>query len=306
MNLLSDLTMLKEMTARASALVALAIARDSHLTDDAVALVHAKGFSRYVKADDILASDDDAVALIPLASAFVALVDHESVLGKLAGAHHIPLAGLGRLQVGTVTTETAAEGAEKSIAQIGFTVGGWPKKVVAQIVVSDEAARALGAAVQAGLMQVLVSACAEATDGELITTLMAGGATTATTPGDLFAAVSNGSPRRPFLLGGFGALGALAPGVIRDLQALGVVVIPVAAASGSLIALDAAGLLVADDGARVSTARHATMDIDFGLRTPVTTNLWSNNLVCLRAERYLKLALRSGAAAWMSTGTPSS
>jgi hypothetical protein len=78
--------------------------------------------------------------------------------------------------------------------------------------------------------------------------------------------------RRPATLVGAGRPAVIAsvdtllqlPGLVRDLAALNIPVIPTPAASGVIIAVDVAGLLL--DGARieVATARHANLTLTDG------------------------------------------
>ena len=94
---------------------------------------------------------------------------------------------------------------------------------------------------------------------------------------------------------------------MRDLAALNIPVIPTPAASGVIIAVDVAGLLL--DGARIeiATARHANLTLTDGAGgSPAgqVVNLWSRNLIALRAERFIQVAARDGAIAWASTGSP--
>ena len=77
---------------------------------------------------------------------------------------------------------------------------------------------------------------------------------------------------------------------------------PKAASPG--IALDATGLMIGDEGAVVETARHVSMVLDDPVSTTLVS-LWQRNLVCIRAERYLQIALRADAVAFASAaGSP--
>ena len=133
----------------------------------------------------------------------------------------------------------------------------------------------------------------------MLTALATGTLVGTVTPAALLAAISNGAPRRPFLIGGYDTLLALDAGTVRDLAALNLGVLPSGAAAGQLFAVDAAGVLVEDGGIIVQTARDATMTIN-----GTATNLWAANLACVRAERLLRISVRAGAAAYTAAGSP--
>jgi len=301
----SDLTQQKEMAARATARLAFALSSDSFLADDVRADFTRRGFGRYLKAaTDPILSTDANVLLQPLDTAFVGLVDARSALGRLLqlGAISMPLNGAARLQLGTVDASEVAESALKPVAaKIDFALSGPPQKCAASIVASAEALRSFSPDVQSGLRDVLVAACARAVDRLLVTALTASPASSSTAIGDLFASLS--SAASPVLIGGVDALLGLPPGTANDLQALGVTTIATPAATGTLIAVDAAGVLVADGGIELATAQHADIVLDDGQAPPssTVTNLWQMNLIALRAERFLRIAVRSGASAWAAT-----
>jgi hypothetical protein len=299
----------KEQEMRASGLVGWALASDSFLSDDAIETFKRRGFSRYLPSHltkasvDIVSTADTAIALMPLGTAFLGLVDAESVLGRLEGAVRLPYSVTGaRLQVGTVTAVAVDEGAVRPAMALAFDTTGPPTKVEAQIVLSAEALRSFDPESQSGITRVLVSAVAAAVDRELVAVLTSA-APMAGTIGDLFAAVSGGQPSRPYLLAGYDMLFSLSAGTLRDLETLGVRVLPTPAAAGVFIALDASGLLIQDAGVEVQTARHATMTLDDGCGGGAVVSLWQNDLSCPRAEWLVRFTTRAGVVAW-SGGTP--
>lgn len=289
----------KEAEQRATALTSWTIASDSYISDDAVRRFRASGFGRYVKTGDVLTSDETGVSLLPLTAAFVGLTDAESLIGQLTGALHLPLGSAARLQAGSLAAVVVGENETKPIQSIAFDVVGQPVKLVGQVVISVEAYRSLNAEAQSGIRSVLVSAVSEASDAALLTALSGGTLVGTATPAALLAAISNGAPRKPFIVGGYDMLLTLDAGTIRDLQALGVGVLASGAATGQLFAVDAAGLLVEDGGISVQVARDASMTINGTL-----TNLWQANLACLRAERLVRLTVRAGASAYTGGGSP--
>jgi hypothetical protein len=310
MQTLSSVTNVLEMQHKATARIAWAVSTDSWTTDDPIAAMRERGHGRYLPtafgtkaAVSPITTADAAVALMPLDTAFLGLVDAESVLGKLDGAVRLPLMAAARLQVGEVHAAVVSEADIKPVMRLDFDTIAPPTKAEAQIVISSEALRNFDPATQDGIRAVLVSAVAAAVDRELVT-MLTGSAPTAGTVEDLLAAVSGGQPRKPYLLGGFDMLLALPAGTLRDLRDLAIGVVPTPAAQGALIMVDVSGLLIQDAGVEVAVARHASLAMDDGGGGGPTVNLWQSNLSCLRAERMFRLALRAGAAAWASVGTP--
>jgi hypothetical protein len=306
-NTLEDQTRSYERSQRAGARVAWALGCDTSLSIDPVATMREKGFSRYMKAGDVTTAGDVGVALAPLNAAFLAQVDQQSLPGQMAGVVRIPINAAARLQLGEVVATKMAEGDEKPVVQMGFDVAGPPSKVQAQIVISAEAVRGLDATTFDAITQVLISAVGRATDVELIRVLTAGVSTGLATPAALLSAISGGQPRRPYVIGGLDVILGLPVGTVRDLESIGVRVLFCAAAAGVLVAVDASGLLVSEGDLQVDTARHANLVIDTvggSPSTPVNTSLWQSNLVALRVERMIRFAVRAGAVAFASTGSP--
>jgi len=302
---LTDLTQERERQNRATARVAWALARDSWLSADARQTMTARGFGHHVKSGDTLLSDDSGVNLLTLNAAFVGQVDAQSIVGRLDGRITIPLAAAARLQLGEIVATGVVEGDEKQVARMAFDVAGPPSKVVAQIVVSNEAMRCFDAPTQSAISGVLVSAVAAAQDAALVSALTAGTSTGSATPAALFAACSGGRPARPYLIGGLDAVLSLTAGTLQDLAAVGVQVLTTPAATGFLIGLDAAGLLVSEGELTIESARHASMVLDYGGGSPApTVSLWQANLSAIRCERFIRFGVRSGAVAFASVGSP--
>lgn len=253
----------------------------------------------------------EAVALGPLASAFVAAVvgSPTSLEGKLDGSVRVGLNDWARFQLGTVTARKVDEGGVKPIGKITFRLSNAPpEKIVGEIIVSAEALRELDEQTQAAIRQSLVEALAGATNTELVDLFTSGASTRNNDPAALLSAISGGAPRRPYLIAGFDGLLALPAGRLRDLRDLGVTIIPCAEATGYVIAIDAAGLLIAGgDDARVEIARHAQVTMDDGTNPPSSgvVDLWGRNLAAVRAERFLRFDVAAGAVAYASTGSPS-
>jgi hypothetical protein len=295
MERLSDFTRQIELRQRAAAAISEALSRDSFLCADAGEFMARRGALRHVKATDALLASD--VAMQPANAAFLAVVDQRSILGALPGAVRVPLNTTARLQVGELAGGVVAEGDVLTNGTLSFDEGGAPLKIVNQVVVSSEFALAVDPATQDALTNILAASAAKATDVQVIAALTAGSPAASADPGVLLAAL--GRPSAPVLVGGYDALLGLDPGRVRDLQALGVSVIPCAAAAGVLIALDQAGLLISAGGIEVATARHASVTLD-----GTTQSLWQRSLIALRGLRMLRLAVRAGAVAFASVGSP--
>jgi hypothetical protein len=300
---LSTLTHDIDQAQRASARVSWALSKNPAFAEAAIDDFRRRGHGRFVKtAVDPILSTDAGVPLQPLDAALVALIDARSAIGALvaAGAYTFPLLGAARLQLGEVVAADVAEGDPKPVTQMHFSVPGLPTKVAATIVASAEAVRSIDATTQSGLRDVLVAACARASDRALVDVLTAGPPSSSAAIGDLFSQVSGGAPSAPVLMGGLDALLALDASETAALGAIGVTLVPTPAATGKVIAVDATGVLVGDGGIELATAQHANLLLDDGTAPPSATvvNLWQQNLVAFRAERLIRLALRSGACAW--------
>jgi hypothetical protein len=297
--LASDLIRTKELGARATGAIALAVAMDTRLSDNPAETMRARGFARFLTkgAVDPIATTDSHVGQT-FAAAFLAHVDLTTLSGRLDGAVRLPLNATARLQVGTITASETAEGAQKLVGTIGFDISGPPTKVSAQIIVTAETLHALDQATQNGLRDLLASACAAATDAALVSALTAGTPVgSPVTVATLFAAIST---VRPYLIVDVGTLLGLPTGTLADLAAAGIRVLTSPAANGALIAVDAAGVLLSDDEAEIATAKHAAMFLDSGGSPPSTTlvSLWQKNLSALRCERFARSSVRSGAVAF--------
>jgi hypothetical protein len=300
----ADIVQTKELADRATARLAWTLSSDRALTaDPPLDAFCARGFSRYIRDASAILFNDPDIAETGLNAAFLAAVDRESIVGQLDAAR-MPLGGSARIQIGAVPAAVVAEGGDKPIARIDFTLDARQfVKVPATIVASVEALRHLGSNVQAGLTRHLIAACAAAADVYLVDAFTAGSPAGSSDPGTLLMAISGGAPRRPALIGGFDSFLALAPGTLRDLRDLGVRIITTPSAAGRLVAVDTAGLLLADVSLDVMVARHASVMLDTGSPSSAAlVNLWQANLVAIRAERFMRIVFRPDAVAYASVG----
>jgi len=297
----ADLTQQKELNARATARLAWTLANDSYLCHDPIEDFAARGFKQYLPqtkaAGNPISSFDTGVSIMPLTAAFVGQADRESVIGRLPGVVRMDLAGTARLQVGTITAAVVDENTNKPTSALTFALPSQPQKVVAQLTATSEAMRALGST-QTGLTRVLLSAVGRATDDALVAALQAAGQVVDdATPAALLAEIADA--RWPTIIASLAALMSWPAGTVRDLEALGVTILPTASAAGMMIAVDGGGLLIADDGLELTTARHASIGDD-----DENWNLWQRNAIQVRCERWLRFGVRAGAAAYASTGSP--
>jgi hypothetical protein len=255
-------------------------------------------------------------ALAPLQQGFLAQVARTSVLARLvdAGALTAPLNRKTAQLATAPTSHWVAPGSVKPISVMGFLgVDLAPRKNESSIVVSNELARATDARSLDGLTAQLSAAVALGTDTALLDDAPGDAARP---PGLLHdvPATPTGGDVQSDLGAVLDALGpAVAPVLVTswaraatfahlDLARLGLVVAITPAAAGKLIAIDAVGVAVADDGVRLATAKQGSITMDDGGSPPATTalNLFQANATALRAERYANWSARAGAVAWMA------
>jgi hypothetical protein len=302
-----------ELEDRAAASIAWAVGKNTRYALNAWDHMNAAGYAHYkhfTKAAtephtvDDLHSDD----ILQFTSAFLGMVVPRTLLGRLEGSQEFGLTQGARLLLGTVTARVVAEAELKPIGRLSFDVAGPASKITGEIVATREAVRSVDAKTIAGIRDALVAATVTASDVFTVDAVTAGSANPSTGVGDLLSAISGGSPARPYLVGGFDTLVPLA-GTLADLRSLGVGILATPAAAGKLIAIDASGLLVSDEGASISIARHASIlmsddGTDVGSPGPTTVNLWQADLEALRCERFLRLPFRPAAIAWAAVGSP--
>jgi hypothetical protein len=294
-----DLTQRFELRQKALAGISKAVARDVVLYGDADTALLARGASRHVKAGDALDTGDFGATPAPTSAALAAMINAVDLLGQFTGATRLPLMSPARLQTGAIAAETTAEAAASPILVLTFNAATAPVAVRGTIVVTNDALRAIDAVTQNAILDILVNACVAASNRRLLAILTAGSPTSPATPAGLFAALDQAA--RPFLICGLGDLLDLDAGAVRDLQAAGITILTAPEASGTMIALDATGLVIGDSGAEVRTARSATIDLDLDGGSPRTTtpvNLFQADMSALTGLRYIRVASRPGSVAW--------
>lgn len=307
MQTLSSLTSRLEQQQQANALVQWALARDSRLAADPVTDFVRRAGVRFVPlvktAVEAMRSDDPGI-LGPLVTGFLAMVERDSVDGQIPGLVRVPLTDAGRIQIATAIGSTVGETAPKPISRLDFAFVGPVGKVAATVIMTAELMRSADPVTQEMIRRQVVSAVVAAKNAALVAALTAGAPTAASTVWGLFAQVSAGSPRYPVLLAGFDAIGTLPSGTVRDLQAIGVVILSAPEAQGLLIACDGGGILLSEDPVQVATAQHASIEMDDAPSGGGFVSLWQQNLIGLRGEQFARIGIRPDAAAWMAVGTP--
>jgi hypothetical protein len=292
-----DLVQEKELAARADAAVALAISKDTRLSSGVIDTFCQRGFQRYEKAAvSVLESTDDHVPNM-FSSALLALIERESLAGRIEGAIDVPLGTAGRIQLGAIVGAAVEEGASKPIGTLGFALAPNPRKVSATVITSTEFFRSFKPEDQAMIRRQLVAAAAAASDAVLVEALTTAAAHGTATPGALLAQLH--AARKPVLIADFTTLVPLAATLLA-IRELGVQVLASPAAAGKLIALDAAGLLRASDPIRVEIARDANVLLDDGGSPSGTeiVSLFQRNLLGIRAEQFVQLAVQPQSIAW--------
>jgi hypothetical protein len=293
----SDPVQQKETERRADAAVSFAISQDTRLSSGVLDTFKARGQAAYEKAAvSVLESSDTGVPTL-FGAAFVSLVERESLLGRIDGAIEVPLGTAGRIQLGAIVGAAVEEAGVKPISTLAFSLAPSPKKVSATIVASAEFFRSFKPEDQAVIRRQLVSAAATASDALLIETLTAAAAHGTATAAALLGQLTN--VKRPVVIGGFDTLVPLAA-TMQALIALGVQVLASPAANGRLIAFDASALLIASDPIVVQTARDANITLtDSGSPADDTVvSLFQENLLAIRAEQFVQLAVQPGAVSW--------
>jgi hypothetical protein len=256
-------------------------------------------------------------ALAPLQQGFLAQIAPTSVLAGLvmAGAMVAPLNRRTAALSSAPSSHWVAAGAVKPLSAMGFiSVDLAPRKTESTVAVSNEVARTTDARTLDSLTTELADAVALGTDTALLDAaagdasrppgLLYGVAETPTGGGnvqdDLRAVVDAlASATRTVLVTSAGRAMTFAH---LDLAKLGIALTVTPAAAGKLIAINAVGVAVSDDGVRLSTAKQGSVVMDDGGSPPSTTvlNLFQANATALRAERFCNWAARAGAVAWMN------
>jgi hypothetical protein len=311
-----DLVQTYEQTERAGAFLALAIGKGLHSqTRDIAKTALALGApAAHVKSTvDAMFTESEYGAVRPLATAFVGLVDRQTVIGKVGG-RRVPVNTGGAMLTGEPVAHWVGQFAPiPASAWSAAALSLDPLKVGAIIAMSKDLARFGGPIALNYIQRGMSSALAKAIDAAFLASGNAGvpnekppsiayGATSITPTanlaadiGALLAAVSGGAATRPYLVGSHARLTralAAVPG-LND-------VVPMLASPGagnSLIAFDADAITYCDDGAELDVAEGGSVDMDDAPSGSQVVNLYQSDLIALKAIRHVSWAIRPGAVA---------
>jgi hypothetical protein len=240
-----------------------------------------------------------------IADAFVGLSRQASILGQIPQLRNVPFNTGIAVQVTPASYAWAGQGLPKPVSAMGFSsVSIPPSKAVGLVVVSAELLKLTSPASAATLRDELVAGLAAFLDEQFLDPAVAAvadvspgsitnGVTAIPSTGDpvqdlrALASAMSGAASLALILSPANALTMAASGALRDVRTT---ILTTPAAGDNLILVDGSRILVADDGGiTLDVSRHATVQMDSAPANPPTplTNLWQQNLVGLRAERFI-------------------
>jgi hypothetical protein len=270
-----------------------------------------------------------AAPLVPaLSEPFIALVHSLSLLGRIP-FRRVPFSLAPAVQTSAGSYYWTSQGGRKPVTKFSFAGGAAipPTKAAGIIVITEELARvstpgsetALRDALSAGLVAFLdgqlldpaVAAVADKNPASLTNTIAAVAtgadldATVSAVLGALFTARPNAtgavlitSPLNASKLAGTGKnQNARADGGTVQ----GVALAPSSAAGANIIAIDPAGVLLAEDPLTVDVSREALVEMDgapVGGAAAVQTSAWELNLAAFKAEQRVHWRALTGAVQW--------
>jgi hypothetical protein len=273
------------------------------------------------------------LAPVTLAEGFLALVRSASLVGKVA-FKRVPFNVRTPTQTGGGTYFWVAQNTPKPITKLAFAQGIVlpPLKAEGLVVVTRELAELVTPGTETALRDTLVEGLTSFTDHAMLDPAVAavGGQTPASltnglTPiaasgnvdTDVSAALSALFTARP---GASGAVIVCSPATASKLAGTGknldvrlaggtvhgATLVTTDAALANIIALDPAGVLVADDGVRLDVSDHADVQMDdapVGTAAAVIVSLWQTNQTGFKVERFLNYQAVTGAVAYVANVT---
>jgi hypothetical protein len=256
----------------------------------------------------------------PLAQAFLEGVSRRSVLGQLGAPTVSGHVTIGQ-QSASATASWVGEGVAKPLTAAAFTSAAMRSlKLVVSVIASEELMELAVPNALGVLQRLSQNALASALDTALLDPTNAGTANTkpasltnGLTPitpasdfqnqvGQVLAGISDGSPTRPVLIASLQT--GLRLQALRDLADLGVKLVISPAAGPRLIAVDADGLVVFDDGI---TASVGTPDVEMSdtpanpsTASTIMVSTWQRDLAALKLERFVNWAKRADAVSYLT------
>jgi len=274
------------------------------------------------------------LAPITLADGFLALVRSASLIGRIPNLRKVPFNVRTPVETTGGSFYWTAEGQPKPITRLGFAAGITLQATKSEgiVVVTRELAELVVAGTEAALRDELVNGLTAFTDHQFLDPAVAAvggknpasitnGVAPITASGnvdtDVAAALAALFTARP---GATGAVVLCAPAIASKLAGTGknldvriaggtvhgAVLVPTDAALSNIIAIDPAGVLVADAGVRLDVSDHADVQLDdapVATAAAVITSLWQTNQTGFKVERFLNYQAVAGAVAFVANVT---
>jgi HK97 family phage major capsid protein len=260
--------------------------------------------------------------IMPLSDAFLAYARPLSLVGKIPGLRKVPLNVSVAAQTAVGVYSWVGEGVSKPVTKGGFaTVTLAIAKASGIILVTDELLKLISPGSEVALRQELAAGIGQFLDQQFVDPTVAVGSanpasiTNGVTPiaptGTTAAAlvkdvgaligqfVTNNPDTTSSVLLMTPAIATMLVGATNSLTLTvnggsysGIPVVVSGNVGTRIVALDASAILFADAGVTIDASKHATIQADSTPDNPVVagtieTSLWQNNLVGLKAERFV-------------------
>jgi HK97 family phage major capsid protein len=254
----------------------------------------------------------------------VAIARAASLLGRIAGLHRIPFETPIPMEDTSASYSWPAQNAPKPISKLAFsnTIKLGPTKAAGIVGVSAELIKLSVAGMEGALRDTLVGGLTAFTDRAFLdpasaaiadtkpasvtngTTPIASTGNLATDVATLLAALFSARPNAD------GAVLIPAAGKAAALRGMnpgfGLPILVSEAALGNVIALDPAGVFVADAGVAIDVSREASIQMNDAPDNPATaatvpTSLWQMNLAGFKVERFVNWQAVPNAVKYLAT-----